>query len=260
MKSFPMLDTRFAEEIVRRTVEEELSTETITPIVKTYHPKSRISETGLRTATEDELQILRDEVVAAARKFGYPSSTKKKDHISFDHEVATILVSQIDTPINDARSDELWNFITTVLLLDIASWRFPNKRKDPKFNRYLGVSPKSTFKKLWWIGYNLGELNRVLGEDMSVALMERTTIAGDSRLPKVVAELAQKREADVKEVIENRKALKLVDDDYTHWFRATLLRLTAQCFTVCVESLSDDQLAELVDDCMDAALQRYPGQ
>ncbi|MDN6657465.1 MAG: hypothetical protein L0L18_00320 [Acidipropionibacterium jensenii] len=260
MKSFPMLDTRFAEINVRKTVENNLSTDEITPLTGTNDPKARLSETGIRCATEGELQQLRDEITKAAKKHGYPNPVANKDKIAFDHAATGILVSHIDAPVNDARSVELWNFITAVLLLDVASWRFPNNKKDPKFNRYLGASPKSTFKKLWWIGYNLGDLNSVLGEDMSVALMERTTVAGDPRLPKVIAELAKEREQEVKEVIKNRKGLNLFKDDHTHWFRAALLRITAQCFTVCVESLSDDQLAELVGDCMNAALHRYPGQ
>ncbi|CUU67038.1 hypothetical protein ACTXK0_06745 [Corynebacterium variabile] len=247
MKSFPMLDTRFAADIVRSSVTENKSVATLAEEAATSHPKSRLSETGLSPATDADLQSLRDAVLTVAEKFGYPNRTSAKSHSfsDFDREATHVFTAHIDAPVNDARSTELWNFITAVLLLDVASWRFPNIKGDPRFERYLGISPKSTFKKLWWRGHVLGELSDRIGEDQSVALLERTSTAGDPRLPKMII----------------HHLLAVLDSDSapsgtSKYFRKVMTRINARRFTVCIESLSEDQLDQLVQDCVDSALAR----
>lgn len=247
MKSFPMLDTRFAEDIVRTSVEKNRSVRELAAEAATSHPKSRLSETGLSCATEADLQQLRDDIIAVAEKYGYPDRTLEKNRAfsEFDREATHVLMKHVDTPVNDARSTELWNFLTVVLLLDIASWRFPNKSGNPRFNRYLGASPKSTFKKLWWRGYVLGELSDQIGEDQSVALLERTSISGDSRLPKSII----KTFIDPTGPVSSSK-------NFTHVFRSTMFIIKAQQAPICIEALDDDQIDQFVADCTKAALAR----
>lgn len=242
-----MLDTRFAEDIVRASIENDLSINDLALESRTSHPKSRRSETGFPCATEADLQELRDDVVSLAQKYGYPVRTSDKSPAfsDFDREVTHVLLKHIDAPVNDARSTELWNFLTVVLLLDVASWRFPNNARNPSFNRYLGSSPKSTFKKLWWRGHVLGVLSDRIGEDQSVALLERTTVAGDPRLPKRVIETF----FDRTRVSSSAKSL-------SDQFRSTMLITRARLATICVEALDDDQVAQLVQDCVDSALAR----
>ncbi|MCI1255674.1 MAG: hypothetical protein LKG15_03160 [Corynebacterium provencense] len=247
MKSFPMLDTRFAESIVRASVENRKPVTTLADEAATSHPKARLSETGLPCATDADLQTLRNQIVEIAEKYGYPERTSDKSLSlsEFDREATHILMRHVDTPVNDARSAELWNFITTVLLLDVASWRFPNTKGDPKFNRYLGASPKSTFKKLWWRGHVLGDLSDRIGEDQSVALLERTSVAGDPRLPKTI----------IREFFD-RTAAKDSSGNLSDQFRSTMLIIKARLATVCVEALDENQLTQLVQDCVDSALAR----
>lgn len=247
MKSFPMLDNRFAEDIVRASVDEAKTISTLAEEASTSHPKSRLSETGLKCAGDADLQSLRDEILTVAATYGYPHRTSEKSNAfsKFDREATHVFLKHVDAPVNDARSTELWNFITTVLLLDVASWRFPNNTGNPKFNRYLGSSPKSTFKKLWWRGHVLGELSDRIGEDQSVALLERTSVAGDPRLPKVIiSEFTGRTDT-------NASSGNLSDQ-----FRSTMLITKAQLATVCVEALDDDQVAQLVQNCVDSALAR----
>lgn len=247
MKSFPLLDTRFAEDIVRTSVDENKSITTLAEEASTSHPKSRLSETGLSCATDADLQSLRDDIISVAKQYGYPNRSAEKSHAfsDFDREATHVFMAHVDAPVNDARSTELWNFITTVLLLDVASWRFPNTKNDPKFNRYLGSSPKSTFKKLWWRGHVLGDLSDKIGEDQSVALLERTSVAGDPRLPKTI----------IREFLD-RTATKDASKNLSDQFRSTMLITKARLATVCVEALDDDQVAQLVQDCVDVALAR----
>lgn len=246
MKSLPMLDTRFAEEIVRESVDQKKNVSTLRAEATTSHPKTRLSETGLPCSTEAELQSLRDDVLAVAEKYGYPVTPSRGAALSeFDREVTHVLVSHVDAPVNDARSTELWNFLTAVLLLDVACWRFPNTGDNPKFNRYLGASPKSTFKKLWWRGHVLGELSDRIGEDQSVALLERTSVAGDPRLPTSI----------IKQFIESTSE-ESSSKNLSDQFRSTMLVTKARLRTVCVEALDDDQLAELVGECVDTGLAR----
>lgn len=246
MKSFPMLDTRFAEDIVRDSVEAHRSIAELAERVSTNHPKSRISETGKSSVTEQDLENLRDDIVQVARKYGYPEPQARDGKLSdFDREATHVLMDHVDTPVNDARSTELWNFLTTVLLLDVASWRFPNTSENPRFKRYLGSSPKSAFKKLWWRGYVLHDLSDSIGEDQSVALLERTSVAGDPRLPKTII----RRFFD--STSENTDAKNLSEA-----FRSTMLITKARLRTLCVESLDDDQLEQLVQDCVNRGLTR----
>lgn len=247
MKSFPMLDTRFAEDIVRNSVEKNLSIRELATQTSTSHPKSRLSETGVPPATEGDLQNLREAIVAVAIKYGYPDRTTEKSRAfsDFDREATHVLMRHVDSPVNDARSTELWNFLTAVLLLDVASWRFPNKGENQKFNRYLGASPKSTFKKLWWRGYVLGNLSDSIGEDQSVALLERTSVSGDPRLPKRI----------IQTFLEQTRS-ESSSKDLSNQFRSTMLIAKARLATVCVEALNDDQVDELVQDCVASALAR----
>lgn len=247
MKTFPMLDTRFAEDIVRASVAENKSVVTLAEEAATSHPKSRLSEAGLSPATDADLQSLRDDILTVAKKYGYPNRTSEKSHSfsAFDREATHVFMSHVDAPVNDARSTELWNFITAVLLLDVASWRFPNTKGDLKFNRYLGASPKSTFKKLWWRGHVLGDLSDRIGEDQSVALLERTGTAGDPRLPKMIIR-------HLLAVLKSDSA----PTDISKYFRRIMLRINARRFTVCIESLTEEQLDQIVMDCTKAALAR----
>lgn len=247
MKSFPMLDTRFAEDIVRASVDEGKSVTALADETSTSHAKTRMSETGLACASDADLQALRDDILSVARRYGYPyrDSEKSGAFSEFDREATHVLMKHVDAPVNDARSTELWNFITTVLLLDVASWRFPNNSGNPRFNRYLGSSPKSTFKKLWWRGHVLGDLSDRIGEDQSVALLERTSVAGDPRLPKAI----------IRE-FTGRTGSGSSSGNLSDQFRSTMLITKARLATVCVEALNDDQVDQLVQDCVDAALAR----
>lgn len=247
MKTFPMLDTRFAQDIVRASVEENKSVSTLTSEISTSHPKSRLSEAGLPCASDADLQSLRDDILFVAKKHGFPQRTGEKSSSlsEFDREATHVLMAHVDTPVNDARSAELWNFLTAVLLLDVASWRFPNAKGDPKYNRYLGSSPKSTFKKLWWRGHVLGELSDKIGEDQSVALLERTSVAGDPRLPKTIIR-------EFFDMTSSTSSSKNLSDQ----FRSTMLITKARLATVCIEALDDEQVDQFVQDCVDAALAR----
>lgn len=247
MKSFPMLDTRFAEEIIQDAVNAGKSVSTLAAEAATSHPKSRLSETGLNCANDGELQALRDDILAIAEKHGYPyrDSEKSSALSKFDREATHALMKHVDAPVNDARSAELWNFVTAVLLLDVANWRFPNNSGNPKFNRYLGASPKSTFKKLWWRGHVLGDLSDRIGEDQSVALLERTSVAGDPRLPKAI----------IREFTD-RSVGGAASANLSEQFRSTMLITKARLATICIEALDDDQLDQFVQDCVDAALAR----
>lgn len=246
MKSFPMLDTRFAADIVRESVEQSKTIEALAKESSTSHPKTRNSETGLSCASESELQGLRDEILLIAKRYGYPERPLGSAvYSSFDREATHVLIKRVDAPVNDARSTELWNFLTTVLLLDVASWRFKNEASNPAFQRYLGTSSKSTFKKLWWRGFVLGAYSDLIGEDQAVALLERTSIAGDPRLPKKI----------IKEFTEYASGSS-TNAQNSAQFRAVMVLTKARLRTLCVEALSDEQVDELVQDSIRAICAR----
>lgn len=175
MRLFPLLSDHFSAGLIVAAFEKDPSE--ISKLIRFEHPKMRLSEFSGNEIDLAGLQSLRCAVMDLAIEFGFPSREGSR-FISFDKAAADLLYELVDAPLADARSKDLWNFLTCVVLLDVASWRFENSKCNPKFNRYLG-SPKNTFSRLWWRAYALGELSHGLGEDNAVALMERTSLSGD---------------------------------------------------------------------------------
>lgn len=84
----------------------------------------------------------------------------------------------------DAANEEVWSFLTLVVLPEVALWRFPDKKDE----RFIG-RPRNTFRRLWWRAYVLAGENRPgaatsdpLGEDELVNIFERPSIVRTASL------------------------------------------------------------------------------
>ncbi|MBF4552500.1 hypothetical protein [Corynebacterium suicordis] len=123
-----------------------------------------------------------------ATTLGFPDLPIAGAHKSvFDRAAAGILDDGLSILPAEAASEDVWNFITLVLLPDVAKWRYPNKDKNPTYERWLG-SDRNVFRKLWWREATLGrELSNQLGEDQVVAIMERPRLGGNGDLARAIA-------------------------------------------------------------------------
>src|SRR5690606_11986797 len=80
----------------------------------------------------------------------------------------------------DAAEEDVWTFLSVVLVPEIAPWRFPGAPEE----RVLG-RPRNVLRRLWWRAWTFGpDLDYApvgaapLGEDEFVSVMERSTLAG----------------------------------------------------------------------------------
>ncbi|RRO82892.1 hypothetical protein CXF46_10715 [Corynebacterium bovis] len=223
---------------VDKTVDE------LTASVMLSHPKTRLSESGHPPAGEAGVTEVREAVLALAVAAGFPDPVGPGRYAEFDRQAAKVLYELVDTSVADGRSTELWNFLTTCVLIDVAAWRYPNDRGNQSFARYLGSSPKSTFKKLWWRYHVLGDLSDRLGEDQAVALLERTGLAGDRRLARFIVEEFTRR---------YRNGLGAESQA----FRGVMLQIGTAAATTCFEVLTDDQLREVVGERVSRGIELY---
>ncbi|MFG3423725.1 hypothetical protein [Micromonospora sp. NPDC047730] len=133
----------------------------------------------------------------------------------------------------DAPSEEVWSFLSLVLLPDVALWRWPNPLRRPGYERIIG-RPRNVFRRLWTRIHSLGEdLGAHLYEDEAVAILERPTLGAHPRVARAIAHG------------------HLITAGGAGAARTDILRITARrlrrlAVVVSLESLDDAQLLDLV--------------
>lgn len=127
-----------------------------------------------------------------AQKFGFPNSTNKLSKSKFDQKVSIYLSNLEYLKTGEAFRDDIWAFITTIVVPDIVAWRF----FEMPFERFAGGT-RNTLQRLWLRGTILdrGEshadrwgLIYNLTEDAMVQIFERPSIASNPELAKSIAE------------------------------------------------------------------------
>lgn len=152
------------------------------------HPKAYPPAVGRPLASREYLADLRRGVVRIARDFGFPYRTDQKSPrlSEFDAALGNFLLESLKITPAEAGVDEIWNFLTLVLLPDIAAWRYPNRKNVADFDRWIGKR-RNVLRKAWWRAYCLGpELNLLIGEDEGVAVMERPTFGANPSLARAI--------------------------------------------------------------------------
>lgn len=156
------------------------------------HERARFGASGGSLVSDSELQELRTRMVSAAEKFNFGlDAGSQADRRNFDYSAGIILWDWIgDSP--EALRDDVWSFITTVVLSDIANWRYPGFKNE----RYQG-GVRNVFQRLWMRSRCLDRgpehgdrwgLVSALSEDALVAITERPAIGADPVLSGAVAE------------------------------------------------------------------------
>jgi len=158
------------------------------------HPEAFYTPTGGGRIPREALGELRHLLLARAKEAQYPAPSGEEHRLAFDTAAAIELHARMDIGPGEAAKPGLWDFLCCVLACDLVRWRFPGGPEGTGVDRFLG-GRRNTLQRLWWRSFLLhdptGEdpysLLRRLGEDELVQLMERPSLAGNSRLTRVVA-------------------------------------------------------------------------
>ncbi|QFQ01530.1 hypothetical protein CUROG_00630 [Corynebacterium urogenitale] len=177
--ALPYLDKIHAEKLVERTVKDMKSSGYI--YVPEYSPKVYFPDTPLAQISAEAIDSLRMRVVETAQQYGF-GSNEKNEYSAFDKALTPIIYHRLPLPVNEAKSPNVWNYLTTTVLLDVALWRFPFEEKISTLRRYYNDSLRNTFGRLWWRYHHLGELASSMGEDEFENLFGRSSIAGNPEI------------------------------------------------------------------------------
>lgn len=111
------------------------------------HRSAVFAATGGRRVLPDELQQLRDDVVSAASRAGFPDEGRRQDRVAFDIEIAQMLHERCGLVAGEAAVRSIWAFLALVLLPDVSYWRYPR----PPGDRVLGTDiTRHVWGRLWW--------------------------------------------------------------------------------------------------------------
>lgn len=155
----------------------------------------RFAPTGGRRVSEAELDQLRRDLDAVADAAGFPADTLlARQH--FDRQVSRFL-GAADLPPGEMLRAETWAWIAVHLVPHLVQWRFGGTDGTAAVERFAGPLQRNAIGRLWYRGwvFDAGpghprrfDLLDHLPEDATVAILERTTIASDHRLARVLAE------------------------------------------------------------------------
>jgi hypothetical protein len=169
-----------------RILDELLSHDPISArdLAATSHPASAPTATGPPAAPEAVVEHIASRVRELAASLGFPAPLTRPNVAKFDQPCGDLLLEEMQIVPADAASEDVWSFLTLIVLPDIAIWRFP----DMKDERFLG-RPRNTFRRVWWRSYTLSGANSPddagsdpLGEDELVNIFERPSIARTAEL------------------------------------------------------------------------------
>lgn len=205
---FPRIDEYSAIKITEELIHKSVAEASVMAAVS--HPDAYYYPTASVQVSESTLREFRREVMKVAEELNFPNTLNPERARKLDQKLSGILFNKLDLIPAEAANPEVWNFLTLVVLPDISKWRFPNEKKILDYNRWLGED-RNVLRKLWWREATLGnDLNRHLGEDEAVGIMERPLLAGQTNVARAMV-----------------KALLKVEEEFPGTARSKLLRVGA---------------------------------
>ncbi|MBV7293009.1 hypothetical protein [Corynebacterium sp. TAE3-ERU16] len=234
-KNYPRLGYAASVRLIERMNRVELAT--LARTASTSHPQQYDYPTAINTCSESELAELRIRALEIAKRHGYPErSTRSNKKSLFDRDMSALLYGKLDLIETEAAQEEVWNFLTLVVLPDIAKWRYENSGNSLSYNRWLG-GKRNVFRKLWWREATLGNaLNSKIYEDEAVSVMERARLSGQPAVARAM----------VRGFLDSVE--RYPDTARTVLMRAGALRVRQLVPILCLESLTEDELDVLILD------------
>jgi hypothetical protein len=232
---YPRLPRAAAVQLLRER--EASSLEALAAQSEIAHISAAPNAVGGKVASESQLQIVRQLVRDLAADFGFPGPLSPARQAAFDRECGTILYSSMGILTADAGSDEVWSFLTLVLLPELSPWRFPSRLEERQIG---GV--RNALQRLWWRAWSLGpDLTWVpqgaipFGEDDYVQVMERPRIGRNQRVARALQLTVWRTDHAAQGL--SRSAL----------MRQLTVRLLAQRSHIALDALSTDELGNLLE-------------
>jgi len=235
--TYPRLPRDVAESLLDE--QRELSPRHLAGIAGTSHPRQEWHPTIPARVTEEDLRQLRNDVVATAAGHGYPVHLPRGGHTAFDQQLAVHLYERMGIVPAEAAAGGIWSFLATVLLPDVAAWRYPDRHRDRFIGSDLmiGSSNRHVFGRLWARVCILGaQTSSGLGEDNVVNLFERPTFGGYPRLAHAIGE-AHIRTVTVDGIVQSQQLM-----------RDAMKRLRRLAVVISFGALDDHQLRELLEE------------
>jgi hypothetical protein len=178
---FPRLPTPVALSLAEALTRLDVANSALS--AATAHADAVFAPTGGSPAGREELQALRETILAAARECGFPGPASADAKIRFDRACAALLHRTMSISAHEASQHGVWAFVSCVLAPDIVAWRW-DRGDARRRERYMG-GVRNTFGRLWWRAETLmlrGDerpyrIIESLGEDEIVQFMERPLLA-----------------------------------------------------------------------------------
>ncbi|MGZ8178879.1 hypothetical protein ACXVUM_13200 [Williamsia sp. SKLECPSW1] len=195
------------------------------------HPKASPVPTGGTPVDEEQCHNLRATVLSqispAAKRLGDSELSVSE----FDRILGGILYDELKILPADASYDETWSFLSLCLFPDICCLRFPDMHAD----RFMG-SARNALRRTWMRHEVLGDLITTsanpLGEDELVGLFERTSLARNRNLLRVLATEVMAYEGKGRSI----------------WARKLYVRATYSTGSRLLDILDDSELGKIVKD------------
>ncbi len=165
-------------------------------------------------------------------------------HTVFDQQLAVHLYGAMGIVPAEAAVGGIWSFLATVMLPDVAAWRYPDRHRDRFIGSDLmiGTSNRHVFGRLWARVCILGaQTSSGLGEDNVVNLLERPTFGGYPRLARAIGE-AHIRTIATGGIVQSQQLM-----------RDAMKRLRRLAVVISFGALDDDQLRELLEEVFTAS-------
>lgn len=197
---------------------------------------ARFPPTGPGRVQMAMLHELREQLTVLARKAGYPTRTERAFR-DFDRACAEYL-GALDLPAGEMLRREVWTWIEVHLVPHLVEWRWGSDGAA-SLSRYGAKGlQRNAIGRLWYRAFVMRDPGdaehrwatlRLVNEDAHSGILERTAIARDRRLSRAIVQCWHRHGAE------------------ESLLRAALICIRVQALLIELQSLSDDELSELID-------------
>ena len=208
------------------------------------HASAAPAPTGGIPASAERIERIQTSIRRVADVAGFPSPLRRGSEQIFDRPCGTELYKTMSIVPADAAAEDVWTFLTLVVVPEIGPWRFPGRNEE----RLLG-RPRNVLRRLWWRAWSLGpDLDEAplgatpFGEDEFVGIMERASIGGNPTIARAVRDAVWRVE-----IAGSRLSRSEIARETTRRFRAFMSH-------VCVDALAPQELEALLDEVTDVAV------